>query len=122
MPGVIGFYQIDLSIAPQNRDTNWDVVEVTWNPATNAFVWTNLAGVSWSLNPISGTGGWDTTQLTVSNDNPYFVDGYTTAKIEWVRLPIDHSHTVKRERERERERERDLKLHVSFLICTIVIP
>merc|ERR1711884_844556 len=83
VPGVIGFYQIDLSIAPQNRDTNWDVVEVTWNPATNAFVWTNLAGVSWSLNPISRTGGWDTTQLTVSNDNPYFVDGYTTAKIEW---------------------------------------
>ena len=102
MPGICGCYQIDQSIAPQNRDTNWDDVEVTWNPATNAFVWTNRARVSWSLNPISGTSGWDTTQLTVSNDNPYFVDGYTTAKIEWVRLPIDHSHTVKRERERER--------------------
>ena len=102
VPGICGCYQIDQSIAPQNRDTNWDDVEVTWNPATNAFVWTNRARVSWSLNPISGTSGWETTQLTVSNDNPYFVDGYTTAKIEWVRLPIDHSHTVKRERERER--------------------
>ena len=75
---------IDQKIAPADRDTDWDAVEVTWNAATNAFTWTNLAGVSWTMNPISGNGGWDTKTLTVSNDNPYFSDGYTTAHMEWV--------------------------------------
>ena len=84
VPGIIGWYQIDLSVAPKNRDTSWDTVQITWNAATNAFTWANKAGVSWTLKPISGKGGWDTTQLTVGNDNPYYQDGYTTAKIEWA--------------------------------------
>ena len=84
IPGIMGYYEIDRSIASEDRDTNWDVVQVTWNAGSNTFTWTNLAGVSWSLSPISGSGGWDTTQLTVGNENPYFNDGYTSAKIEWV--------------------------------------
>ena len=84
VPGIIGWYKIDLSIAPKNRDPAWDRVEITWKADTNSFTWSNQAGVSWTLKPISGKGGWDTTQLTVGNDNPYFTDGYTTAKIEWV--------------------------------------
>ena len=84
VPGIIGYYQIDLKVAPVGRDTNWDQVEVTWNAANQAFTWTNLAGVSWTLIPISGSGGWDTSHLSVSNDNPYFGDGYTEACIEWV--------------------------------------
>merc|ERR1719331_3425628 len=83
IPGIMGYYEIDRSIASEDRDTNWDVVQVTWNAGSNTFTWTNLAGVSWSLSPISGSGGWDTTQLTVGNENPYFNDGYTSAKIEW---------------------------------------
>ena len=83
--GVMGYYEIDRSMAPANRDTNWDVVEVSWSGATNTFTWTNLAGVSWSMSPLSGPGGWDTTHLMLGNDNPYFGDGYTSANIEWVR-------------------------------------
>ena len=82
--GVTGFYQIDLSMAPSKRDRNWDAVQVTWSKDTNSFTWTNKAGVSWSLKPVSGMGGFDTTKLLVGNENPYFRDGYTSAKIEWV--------------------------------------
>ena len=83
--GVMGYYEIDHSMAPANRDTSWDVVEVSWSGATNTFTWTNMAGVSWSMSPLSGPGGWDTTHLMLGNDNPYFGDGYTSASIEWVR-------------------------------------
>ena len=93
VPGIIGWYQIDLSQAPKNRDTSWDNVQITWNAATNAFTWANQAGVSWTLKPISGKGGWDTTQLTVGNDNPYYQDGYTTAKIEWASRTLSYSNS-----------------------------
>ena len=84
IPGVIGYYKIDTTRASQDRDTNWDFVEITWNAASQTFTWANLAGVSWTLTPISGSGGWDTTKLAVGNDNPYFTEGYTFATIEWV--------------------------------------
>ena len=82
--GVVGYYEIDTSMAPATRDRAWDSVEVTWSRATNTFTWTNKAGVSWSMTPVSGSGGWDTTQLKLGNDNPYFMDGYTSARMEWV--------------------------------------
>ena len=84
--GVIGYYEIDRSICLRGQDISddWNFVKITHNAATNTFTWANMAGVSWTMSPISGSGGWDTTQLTVGNDNPYFMDGYTSARMEWV--------------------------------------
>ena len=84
--GVIGYYEIDRSICLRGQDISddWNFVKIDYNVAANTFTWTNMAGVSWTMSPISGSGGWDTTQLTVGNDNPYFMDGYTSASIEWV--------------------------------------
>ena len=84
--GIMGYYEIDRSICLQGQDVSddWNFVEIDYSSATNTFTWTNRAGVSWTMSPISGSGGWDTTQLTVGNDNPYFMDGYTSAGIEWV--------------------------------------
>ena len=84
--GVMGYYEIDRTICLQGQDISddWNFVKITHNAATNTFTWANMAGVSWTMSPISGSGGWDTTQLTVGNDNPYFMDGYTSARIEWV--------------------------------------
>ena len=84
----MGYYEIDTSMAPANRDRAWDVVEDTWSDATNTFIWTNMAGVSWSLSPMAGALGWDTTHLMLGNDNPYFTDGYTSAGIEWVSFDL----------------------------------
>ena len=82
--GVMGYYETDSSKAPKMSDPDWAFVKVTWSQATNTFTWTNRAGVSWTLTPVSGAGGWDNTKLMVGKDNPYFLDGYTSAKIEWV--------------------------------------
>ena len=84
--GIMGYYEIDrsTSLGGQHNSDDWYFVEITWNVASNTFTWHNKAGVSWTLTPIGGSGGWDFTKLAVENDNPYFNDGYTTAVLEWV--------------------------------------
>ena len=84
--GIMGYYEIDRSTClwGQHNSDDWYFVEITWNVGSNTFTWQNKAGVSWTLTPIGGSGGWDITKLALGNDNPYFNDGYTTAVLEWV--------------------------------------
>ena len=70
-------------IVPKNSD-DWYYVKITWNAGSNTFTWQNRAGLSWTLTPLVGGGGWDTAKLAVGNENPYYNDGYTFAAIEWV--------------------------------------
>ena len=84
--GIIGYYEIDRSICLKGKfnSEDWYFVKITWNAGSNTFTWQNKAGVSWTLTPIVGCGGWEETKLAVGNDNPYFSDGYHTAAVEWV--------------------------------------
>ena len=85
--GIIGYYEIDRSICLKGKfnSDDWYFVKITWNAGSNTFTWQNKAGVSWTLTPMVGCGGWDKTKLAVGKDNPYWSDGYITAAIEWVR-------------------------------------
>ena len=84
--GLVGCYEIDRSICLKGKfnSEDWYFVKITWNAGSNTFTWKNRAGVSWTLNPCVGCGGWEKTKLTVGKDNPYFSVGYKTAAVEWV--------------------------------------
>ena len=81
--GVEGVYEISHDLYPTGRN-DWHHVEIIFDHDKGSFTWENLAGVRWTLSPIQGFGGWDTSKLSVGSDNPYFNEGYTFASIEWV--------------------------------------
>ena len=82
--GVTGYYEIDHALYPLEQDQDWHHVEINWNHDRGSFTWENRAGVSWTLTPIHGVGGWDATKLAVGSDCAYYNEGHHFATVEWV--------------------------------------
>ena len=83
--GVTGYYEIDHTLYPsEEQNGDWHHVEINWNHDKGSFTWENRAGVSWTLTPIHGVGGWDTTKLAVGSDCTYYNEGHHFATLEWV--------------------------------------
>ena len=81
--GVEGYYEISHDLHPTDR-SDWHHVEINWDHDKGSFTWENRAGVSWTLTPIHGVGGWDTTKLAVGSDCTYYNEGHHFATLEWV--------------------------------------
>ena len=80
--GVIGCYERP---TPSN---DWHYVQITKSKNTDTFTWENRAGKTWSLLLIPGADdGWNTTNLAVGEDCPYFVSGHKFAGLEWKGQP-----------------------------------
>ena len=84
--GVTGYYEIDHSLYPLEQDSDWHHVEINWNQDKGSFTWENRAGVSWTLAPIQGIAGWETTKFEVGSDCVYYDEGHHFATVEWVSL------------------------------------
>ena len=82
--GITGYYEIDHALYPKEQDSDWHHVEINWNHDSKSFTWENRAGISWTLTPIHGVGGWDTSKLAVGSDCVYYTEGHHFATMEWV--------------------------------------
>ena len=85
--GIIGCYKIESAFYFPEVAKNWHFINITWNRETNAFTWTNKAGVSWTLTPIFIDSELDTTRLALGLDCPYYKDENKYATFVWEGLP-----------------------------------
>ena len=92
LPGIAGCYQIDPSLYSTEKQNlnDWHFVQISWDDTTGTFTWLNNAGVSWALTPIPSGDRWDTTNLAVGPDCPYYYSfyyPYKFASLEWEGMP-----------------------------------
>ena len=78
---VIGCYE---TAHPSN---DWHYVQITWNENAGTFTWKNRAGATWSLTLIPMGDEWNTTNLAVGPECPYYNSGHKFAGLEWKGIP-----------------------------------
>jgi len=73
-PAYIGTFE-NLQYVKGAGKNDWHYVTITYNAASKSYIWSNRAGISWSLYPTSKSG-----ELRVGQDcPPYYSTGHTIA-------------------------------------------
>ena len=82
--GIIGCYERANPINP------WHYVQITGDKNARNLTWENREGVTWILTLIPKGDGWNTTNLAVGPDCPYFnhvPNPHKFAGLEWKGMP-----------------------------------